>query len=210
MARMIGDLLDFTGAGLGAAMPLCPVAADLASVCRDVCSEFRAAHPTRSIRFEFSGDLVGTWDPARLRQVVSNLLGNAVQHGAGTGPGIGSVDLAVHAQDEGIVLSVRNGGAPIPPEALPTIFDPLTRVSPERNRQRRPGSIGLGLYIAREIVTAHEGSIAVQSSAAEGTTFSVRLPRHVATSAAQASGHPSAGLAPAQESVSPAIFVKAK
>jgi hypothetical protein len=212
MARMIADLLDFTGAGLGAAMPICPQTTDLASICRDVCAECRAANPTRTIRFESSGDLVGTWDPARLRQVLSNLLGNAVQHGAGTGPGIGSVDLAVHAQDEGVVLSVRNSGAPIPPEALPTIFDPLTRASPERKEQRRPGSIGLGLYIAREIVTAHEGAITVRSSAAEGTLFIVRLPRHVAgsASAAQASAHPSAGLAPALESGSPAIFVKAK
>jgi signal transduction histidine kinase len=175
MARMTGDLLDFTGAGLGAKMPLSPAAMDLGSLCREVVDEMRAAYPTRTLRFQPHGDLTGEWDAARLRQVVSNLLGNAVQHGAGTGP----VELSVSAEGSHILLSVRNEGPPIPRDALATIFDPLVRgSSPELQKQRRPGSIGLGLYIAREVVTAHGGSIDVKSSKEAGTVFTVRLPRH--------------------------------
>ncbi len=86
MTRMISDLLDFTGAGLGQAMPLSLAAADLASVCREVVQETGAAHPAADVRFQAHGDLTGEWDADRLRQVASNLLGNAVHHGAGAGP----------------------------------------------------------------------------------------------------------------------------
>jgi signal transduction histidine kinase len=173
---MIGDLLDFTGGGLGVGMPVSPAPLDLRGLCAEVVDEVRAAHPGRTVRFEPHGDLAGEWDAARLRQLVSNLLGNAVQHGGDTGP----VDLA--ARTEGtthVRLDVRNGGPPIPPDLLPTIFDPLVRGSAaaEPKKQRRPGSIGLGLYIAREVATAHGGTIDVASSEAEGTVFTVRLPR---------------------------------
>ena len=176
MAAMINDLLDFTGTGLGAAMPLSPAAMDLKTLCGEVIDEMRAAHPARTLRFQPHGDdLTGDWDAARLRQVVSNLLGNALQHGGGSGP----VDLTVSAEGPNVNIAVRNDGPPIPHDALGTIFDPLVRgTSPELQKQRRPGSIGLGLYIAREVATAHGGSIGVTSSADAGTVFTVRLPRH--------------------------------
>jgi signal transduction histidine kinase len=174
MARMIGDLLDFAAAGLGGAMPLSLTATDLGSLCQEVVDEMRAAHPGRTLRFESHGDLAGQWDAARLRQVCSNLLGNAVQHGAETGP----VDCSVTADGPDVVLAVRNAGPPIPPAVLPTIFDPQVRgPSPDSQKPRRPGSLGLGLHIAREVVVAHAGSIDVESSAAAGTVFAVRLPR---------------------------------
>jgi signal transduction histidine kinase len=176
MDRMIVDLLIFTGAGLGAEVPLSPAAMDLGDLCREVINEMHAGYPARELRVELQGDLTGEWDAARLRQVVSNLLGNAVQHGAETGP----VELCVRSVGPEAVLSVRNGGPPIAPDVLPTIFDPLVRAvasTPEMRRQRRPGSIGLGLYIARAVVTAHGGTIDVSSSAGTGTLFTVRLPR---------------------------------
>ena len=174
MAKMISELLDFTGTGLGAALPLSPAPTDLRQVCREVVDETRAAHPGQALRFDAAGDLAGEWDAGRLRQVVSNLLGNAVHHGAGAA----SVDLSVTADAAGVELAVHNGGPPIPTDDLPTIFDPLVRgQSPDAQRRRRPGSIGLGLYIAREVVTAHGGTIDVASSAAAGTTFTVHLPR---------------------------------
>lgn len=181
MARMITDMLDFTTASLGGRMPVCPAPMDLKELCESVADETRAAHPDRPLRFEAHGDLAGEWDAARLRQVISNLLGNAMQHG--TGP----VDLTARARaragegagDADVVLTVRNGGKPIPPDVLPTLFDPLVRGTSDASpKARRPGSIGLGLYIAREIVAAHGGTIDVTSSAAEGTAFTVRLPRH--------------------------------
>jgi signal transduction histidine kinase len=175
MARLVADLLDFAGTGLGAGMPLCPAAVDLGAVCREVVHEMRAAHPGRAVRCEARGELAGEWDAARLRQVVSNLLGNALQHGPEAGP----VDLSAAPDGpDGVVLAVHNGGAPIPPDALTTIFDPMVRgTSPDSRRQRRPGSIGLGLYIAREVVVGHGGTIGVASSADAGTVFTVRLPR---------------------------------
>jgi signal transduction histidine kinase len=119
MARMIGDLLDFTAAGLGAAMPLSPVAMDLESLCREVVEETRAAHPSADVRFQAHGDLTGEWDAGRLRQVLSNLLGNAVHHGRGAGP----VEVSADGRGSHVRLAVRNGGPPIPPDAVPTIFD---------------------------------------------------------------------------------------
>jgi signal transduction histidine kinase len=174
MGRMIGDLLDFTASGLGAAMPLSPTDADLTALCREVVEETRAANPKLTIRFDSHGDLTGHWDAARLRQVVSNLLGNAVQHGDETAP----IEMAAQGQASGVQLSIRNAGPPIPADAIPTIFDPLVRgASPDKTKHRRPGSIGLGLYVAREVVAAHGGTIDVESSAADGTAFTVRLPR---------------------------------
>ena len=177
MSRMINDLLDYTGAGLGATMPLSPAATDLGRLCREVVEETRAAHPGSEVRLQAHGDLGGTWDADRLRQVVSNLLGNAVQHGAGGGP----IDVTATGGGNDVRLAVRNGGPPIPPGDLPTIFDPLVRGSPARSeKQRRPGSIGLGLFIAREVAVAHGGDIVVTSSWAAGTVVTVRLPRHAA------------------------------
>lgn len=174
MARMINDLLDFTGAGLGAAMPLSPLAMDLESLCREVVEETRAAHPASKVRFQARGDLTGEWDADRLRQVLSNLLGNAAQHGGDSGP----VELSASVEGSHVRLAIHNSGPPIPPDALPTIFDPLVRVSsPESQKQRRRGSIGLGLYIAREVALAHGGDIHVESSEEAGTVFTVRLPR---------------------------------
>jgi signal transduction histidine kinase len=173
MAGMIRDLLDFTATELGVEMPLSCAAMDLGDLCQEVVGETRAANPTRTISIAADGDLAGEWDAGRLRQVVSNLLGNAVQHG--TGP----VELAVGVENSGVRLAVRNDGPPIPPDAVATIFDPLVRgASADPLKRRRPGSIGLGLYIAREVVTAHGGTIDVESSAQLGTVFTVRLPRH--------------------------------
>jgi signal transduction histidine kinase len=174
MSRMITDLLDFTGSGLGGGLPLERVAADLGAVCREVLEESRAAHPGCKFHYESSGDLTGHWDPVRVRQVVSNLLGNAVQHGSSSC----EADLVVRGEPTEIVMSVHNAGPAIPPEALHTIFDPLVRVvSPQLQRQRRPGSIGLGLYIVREVVQAHGGTIEVNSTEQSGTTFTARFPR---------------------------------
>jgi signal transduction histidine kinase len=178
MARMVNDLLDFTAAGLGAATPLSPVTMDLESLCHEVVEETGAAHPTGKVRFQAHGDLTGEWDAGRLRQVLSNLLGNAVQHGGGTGP----VELSASAEGSHVRLAIRNGGTPIPPDALATIFDPLVRVSsPESQKKRRRGSIGLGLFIAREVAVAHGGDIEVKSSEEAGTVFTVRLPRNRAS-----------------------------
>jgi signal transduction histidine kinase len=177
MAKLVTDMIDFTSTWLGKAMPLNCEPVDLQTLCPEIVDRFRVTHPQRALRFNPRGDLNGNWDAARLRQVVSNLLGNALQHGSPGEP----VELSAVSEGETVLLSVHNEGAPIPPEALPTLFDPLVRhVTTESALQRVEGSIGLGLYIAREIVHAHGGAIAVASTAEQGTTFTVRIPRQPA------------------------------
>ena len=151
-----------------------PGAADLGVLCNEVVREVRAANPAHAVRCELRGGLAGNWDAHRLRQVITNLLGNALQHGSAAE---GVEVVCDGTAGEKVVVSVRNRGEPIPAEMLPTIFDPLTRGRVSVRERRRPGSIGLGLYIVREIVTGHGGTVGITSTAAEGTTVTLRLPR---------------------------------
>jgi len=168
MDRMISDLLDLTRARLGGSIPLNRGPADLQQVCEEALIEIRAGQPDADVRLEATGNLRGEWDADRLAQVVSNLVGNATQHGEGT-----PVTLTAHEDGELVTLAVHNGGAPIPHDVLPFVFEPLARGPGKRAR----GSIGLGLFIARAIVSAHGGDIQVRSSLEAGTTFTVKLPK---------------------------------
>jgi signal transduction histidine kinase len=174
ITRLISDLIDFASTGLGSAMPLTRSPVDLEKLGRKVFEEFCFAYPQRTLRFHSDGDLTGDWDAARLQQAISNLMGNALQHGSAEGP----VELSIASEESAVVLSVHNEGPPIPSAMLTTIFDPLMRHATSESATRQvPGSIGLGLYIVREIVVAYRGTIAVASTAQAGTTFTVRLPR---------------------------------
>lgn len=180
MANMIGNLLDFTLTSLGRALPLERERIRLRDVCKEVMDEMRAARTGAEIRFELHGDDSGRWDRDRLRQVLSNLLGNALQHGE---PGE-AVDLSVRGEASEVIVSVHNDGPPISPMELPTLFDPLVRGSLydagttlSRSHSGRPGSIGLGLHIARQIALAHGGSLGAASTAQAGTIFTLKLPR---------------------------------
>jgi two-component system sensor histidine kinase/response regulator len=119
-----------------------------------------------------AGDLSGTWDGDRLGQVVSNLVGNAVQHGAKGG----AITVEVDGTDETTVrLRVHNFGS-VSAEALPVLFEPFERMAAHPTSQARKAGLGLGLFIAREIARGHGGDVGVQSSE-ERTTFEVTLPR---------------------------------
>ena len=174
ITQLTNDLIDFASTGLGSAIPLTRSLVDLEKLGRNVFEEFCFAYPQRTLRFHPDGDLMGEWDAARLRQVISNLMGNALQHGASEG----AIELAIASEESTVVLSVHNEGSPIPSEMLTTIFDPLRRYTQLESTERQTSrSIGLGLYIVREVVVAHGGTITVTSTAQEGTTFTVRLPR---------------------------------
>lgn len=174
MERMISDLLDYTRTRLGAGLPVSPERIDVGELCRAVYEEFRVAHRDRAIRFTGTGDLFADGDDDRLRQAISNLMGNAVQHGSPEFP----VELTLTGLPTEILIAVHNGGPAIPPGELPKIFQPLIRGSGMgKVRKNRPGSIGLGLYIAREIATSHGGSLGVTSTLDTGTDFTLRLPR---------------------------------
>ena len=167
MERMIADFLDLTRMRLGGTIPLKPGHTDLHQVCQEVVLEFQASHPDRVVHFESRGGVTGQWDADRLAQVVSNLVGNAIQHGANA-----PVTVVASGTDEGVTLTVHNQGDPIPPHAQAKIFEPLARGSSEPTH-----NLGLGLFIARAIVIAHGGDICVHSGEQSGTTFEVTLPR---------------------------------
>ncbi len=177
MERMIADLLDYTRTRLGAGMPVKPARFDLGDLGSEVFNEFRTSNPERDIQYRAQGDLNGLWDSDRIRQAVSNLLGNAIQHGSADFP----VTLSLRGETSNVLIEIHSGGEPIPPGELPRIFDPLIRgSSAEHPTTNRPGSIGMGLYIAREVVKSHGGRIEVTSTKNEGTLFTISLPREAA------------------------------
>jgi signal transduction histidine kinase len=170
MAGIIHDLLDFgrVREGLGLAIDVRPL--DLAEVASRAVHEFEESERGR-VAIEVGAEPSVEADEGRLLQVVSNLVGNALQHGAR-----GDVRVRIGGDARSISLSVHNGGAAIAPELLPHVFEPF-RQGDGRGGRAAGGSSGLGLFIVREIVAAHGGSVAVTSDAASGTTFEVRLPR---------------------------------
>jgi PAS domain S-box-containing protein len=174
MARMIAELLDFTRVRLGGGIPVQRTASDLYPVVRQGVEEAQMAFPGREVRLEAHGDFRGGWDGGRLAQVVGNLLKNALTYSPEDSP----VTVGLHDEGAWVRLEVHNHNraGPIPPEMLPELFDPFRRGEVSHTEGNREG-LGLGLYIAREIVSAHQGSIDVRSSAREGTVFTLRLPR---------------------------------
>ena len=181
MMTMIEQLLDFTRSRSGGGIELEPRDANLAELCTEAVAEFEAAFPGWKVQTEVVGEPRGAWDVDRLLQALSNLLSNAGQHGL-DGQGI-SLKLDGTAADQ-IRVDIHNGGA-IPPALMPHLFEPFRGTAHGRERAR-----GLGLFIVRELVRAHGGSIQVSSSDAAGTTFSLQLPRRAARRSLKAAGVP--------------------
>jgi PAS domain S-box-containing protein len=167
MLEMIESLLDFSQTRFKGALPISPIPTNLHEVTRAVVDEVLAANPGRQIDLTVKGDARGRWDPARMAQVVSNLVGNAIMYGAPRE----QVRVSLEGDADVLRLTVWNAGAPIPPELFPILFEPFRRGASHGR------GLGLGLYIAKQIVTAHGGEIDVHSTAEDGTRFAVRLPR---------------------------------
>ena len=178
MDRLITDLLVFTRSRLGRGIPIDRSDCDLGPVCEEVLDAARASYPKHEFEQHLSGDLQIRVDVSRLQQVLSNLLNNAVQHGDPSTP----VQLGADGQADGVVLTIANSGHPIPHDDLQLIFEPLVQMrrSTSDPSPRSKTSLGLGLFIVREIVRGHGGTIEVQSSAESGTAFTIRLPREPA------------------------------
>jgi signal transduction histidine kinase len=172
MTRMIEQLLDFTRVRVGGGFELDAKAIDLSDVCQSILSELEIANPGWTMQLERTENTAGSWDNDRLLQVFSNLAGNAVQHGDPSG-GL-SIDID-GTQPDLVVARVHNHGA-IPEDLLPILFDPFRGTL---HRRAASQGLGLGLFIVKEIVAAHGGTIGVCSSAENGTTFTVALPRAV-------------------------------
>ncbi len=177
--RMIRDLLDFTQARLGGGIQIDRKPLDFHELTRHAVEEVALAHPAADVSVSSMGDGRGEWDADRLVQALGNLVTNAVKYSAeGT-----RVNVLTRGEEDRVVLEVHNIGAPIPPDRLPHLFQPMHRAVARSDTASR--SVGLGLYIVRHIVSAHEGTIHVRSTEAEGTTFTLALPRQAGGPAAR-------------------------
>ncbi len=173
MNRMIKDLLEYAGGQIGKKIPVKPEAADMEDVCQTAIDEVQLAYPNALFNFEAAGNLEGYFDPARFQQVLSNLLINAVKYSE-KGK---HIILSARRNAKTTVVEIKNFGRPIPPESLQVIFNPLVQLSTKGTHSHPSTSLGLGLFIAREIVEGHDGTIEVSSSETDGTIFTVRLPQ---------------------------------
>lgn len=167
--RMVHDLLDLTQARIGGGIPIVRSEVDVLQLVGAAVSEALASHPERTVDVQCMAGLVGCWDADRIRQVLANLLGNAFAYGAPDKP----IRLSVTSTDGAVGIVVQNHGPAIPSDKIGTLFEPWVRGSSEGTAQR---SVGLGLYIVKEIVSAHGGTIAATSDAEDGTSFQVTLP----------------------------------
>ena len=170
MRTMIEQLLDFTRARSGGGILVEPHPVNLAELCAEAVGEIELAHPERQIEQVLHGSPSGSWDAARLLQVLSNLIANACQHGTPATPVSVRID---GSEPQQVTVEVHNQGA-IPAPLLSELFDPFRGTRHQRQRSR---GLGLGLFIVREIVRAHGGAVTVASSEAAGTTFAIQLPR---------------------------------
>jgi signal transduction histidine kinase len=166
MNRMIEDLLDFTRCRLGGGMPIQRRAVDVFALAAKVADELELAHPGFQVHCEREGACRAECDPDRLEQLLSNLMSNGIAHGER----YGTVEVTVRERGAEVAIDVRNRGPAIAPSLLPVLFDPFKRGSATRG-------LGLGLYIAQQIVLGHRGTITVDSSEAAGTVVRVRLPQ---------------------------------
>lgn len=176
MGEMLDDLLDYTKVRIGGGLGIALQPIDLAPLCAQVVDEFLASHPSRVVTNISAANCSGKWDGKRLGQVFQNLIGNALQYSAPDS----TIEVALQGNADAIIFCVHNEGVPIPESEQKSLFDPLRRhVSNKPEDSYSSKNLGLGLYIARELVVAHHGTISVTSTAADGTTFKVTLPKSV-------------------------------
>jgi signal transduction histidine kinase len=176
MARLISDLLDYARTRAPGGLPVVLARADLHSICKDALEECRAAHPSTRIALETVGDATGSWDADRIEQALINLITNAIQYGGAFPVSVRSIASAAHI----VEIKVHNGGAVIPADVLPELFKAYRRGIRGESTGRRDG-LGLGLFIVAQIAAAHGGLAFAESSAENGTTFTVQLPRSVSS-----------------------------
>jgi signal transduction histidine kinase len=169
---LLDDLLDFNRTKLGVGLTIAPSTIDLAEIFTGELEQLRVAHPGRQIELEVSGDVSGVWDKYRLHQLLGNLIVNALTYGTVSSP----VRVVLSGRPAEVIFAVHNQGPKIEPSTLSVIFNPLKRGVGHQDVSSAGGSLGLGLFIAREIALAHDGEIAATSNDTE-TVFTVRLPR---------------------------------
>lgn len=181
MVTMVNDLLEFTRSQLGGKMPIALQQCSMRDICRAALDAASAAHPDCQFMNDLDSEaaLLGCFDSARLSQVFSNLLNNAVQYRDRAFP----VTLSARGDADTVTVCIGNHGPVIPADSLESIFNPLIQlpISSEQ-RARQSTSMGLGLFIAREIAVAHGGTVQAASSIKTGTIFTVKFPKAPAQS----------------------------
>ena len=174
MSGMVSDLLEYARSQLGGTLAITPEAGNLRDVAAEAVRAVNAVYPDCPFVTESEGPVDGIFDAARLRQAVTNLLTNAAQYRNGKH----HVTVSLTGDDGHLTILVKNHGAVIPERTFEAIFNPLVQLAQPAGAVDRPEtSLGLGLFIVREIATAHGGTVSVTSDAQEGTTFTLVLPR---------------------------------
>jgi signal transduction histidine kinase len=176
MDAIVRDLLDFSTSHLGDGIPVDPHTVDLSEICHGVVEEAKTFHPDRKIDLTIEGNATGAWDEARMAQAFSNLISNAIQHGRPDS----AIKVSLRGYLDEVVYEVRNEAEVIPPAKLRTLFDPVKRFAirpPSERVASGTQNLGLGLYVVKQIIAAHEGEVSVNSSEDDGVVFSARLPR---------------------------------
>jgi sigma-B regulation protein RsbU (phosphoserine phosphatase) len=172
MSRMIEQILDLTRSRLAGGLEIHRESMDLVATLVAIVEEIRVGHPSRQIDLRCPPTVTGSWDRDRLEQVLSNLIGNAINYGDEEKP----VTIDVREDRAHVSVAVHNFGRPIAEPVRLELFSPFRRGERDSKTTETEG-LGLGLYISRELVVAHGGDIEASSTSAEGTTFRVRLPR---------------------------------
>jgi len=166
--RMIRELLDATRANAGAKLTLRIERGEAGKLAREVINELTLRAGDRFV-LEVKDAVHGWWDCERIKQALNNLLENALKYGKEGTP----ITCRVSTTEQRLFFSVHNHGTPIPKEQIPELFQPFRR-SVDAERSTNPGW-GLGLVMVQTIAQAHGGSVAVESSASEGTIFTIDI-----------------------------------
>ena len=172
--QILNDLLDVTLTQFGTDIPVVKAPMNMGQLGIQLVDEMRAVSNGQPIEISIVGETEGEWDRGRIGQVLSNLIGNALQYS----PENSVVKVSVAGQEDDVLISVHNDGDPIPSGKIKGIFEAFTRGQYGEAAPGRAANLGLGLYITKKVVLAHQGEISVVSTAEAGTTFVVRLPRH--------------------------------
>ena len=169
--RMVDDLAILVRSRMNFGLSLAKESADLSSITEETLETIKLSHPNALFTIKAMGDVTGMWDKSRLQQMIFNLMSNAVTHSSDQ-----QATIVIREAKAHVVWTIANRGKPIPAAQQQLIFEPFVHQGGSASAQPSSG-LGLGLFVVREIVRAHKGSIEVTSNDLDGTTFAVCLPR---------------------------------